>query len=107
MGVATGCFPGLLIRGLVFGLGLIAPEQGVPSASVMVHFGPLQFSRGFDKVSVFLFGTQILELANGQKPEWGGHALMMAPVASMFCPLHAYLPSQGHLRQRGWAARGT
>jgi hypothetical protein len=32
---------------------------------------------------------------------------MMAPVASMFCPLHAYLPSQGHLRQRGWAARGT
>ena len=83
MGVATGSFPGLLIRGLVFGLGLFAPEQGVPSASVMVYFGPLQFCCGIDKVSVFLFGTQILELANGQKPEWRGHAFMMPRVASM------------------------
>ncbi len=117
----TGCnpeFPGLLIRGLFFGLGrllllllfrvllllLFLPEQGLPSTSVRVHLDPFQFCRGLGKVSVFLFGTQILEFANGQKPKGRGHAFMMPPVASMLCPLHAYLMSQAHLRQRGWAA---
>ena len=73
----------LLIRALVFGLGLFLPEQGVPAASVGVYLSSLQFRRSLVNVSAFVFGVQTLELADRQELEGRGHTTMLSVFFAM------------------------